>query len=122
LARVEAAAPQDAHTQLYFAAAIATLGEHEKALEIAETWSEQRFHPGEPLWIGLLAAIYATVGEQERAMQYLYESRARHEMWMMFLDGPDFDTLRGNPRFAELVRELKLPEEYYLQIAHRPSS
>ena len=35
-------------------------------------------------------------------------------MWMLFLDYEEFDFLRDDPRFIDLVRELNLPEDRYL--------
>ena len=49
-------------------------------------------------------------------MQELLETRERREMWLMFLDYEAFDALRDDPRFVALIRELKLPEDVYLQI------
>lgn len=116
LDRVENDAPQDAQTQLSVATVHAFLGAHEKALEIADFWESRRLHVEEPFYFGSLAVIYSITGDHERAMLYLEEAYNRPEMWMMFLDDPSFDPLRNNPRFAALIRKLKLPEDRYLSI------
>lgn len=116
LDKVEARAPQDARTQLSVATVHAFLGAHEKARKVADFWGNLRLQTDEPFYLGSLAAIYSIIGDHEQAMLYLEEAYDRPEMWMMFLDDPPFDSLRGNPRFATLVRKLKLPEARYLKI------
>jgi hypothetical protein len=74
------------------------------------------------MFVGSLAIIHAILGDRELAIQELLEMRERREMWLMFLDYQAFDGLRDDPRFVALIRELKLPEDVYLQISVRTAN
>ncbi|MGI9066361.1 MAG: TPR end-of-group domain-containing protein, partial [Pyrinomonadaceae bacterium] len=51
------------------------------------------------------AANNAQVGNKDKAFEYLEKSYQRRELWMVYLQvDPRFDSLRGDPRFDELVR------------------
>jgi len=121
LIEVKTTAPQYANTQIDVAAVHAILGERDQARTIAEAWDQKRPPPGEGFWVGSLAEVHALLGDREQAMQDLLESRARQEMWILFLDNESFDGLRDDPRFVTLIRELELPEHVYLQIPARTS-
>lgn len=113
---------QDAALQLSMGIVLAILGDHEQALAIARKWEERQRISDKSLWVGSLASIHALTGDKEQAMQYLLESRDRQEMWIAFLDDPSFDSLRSDPRFIDLVRELELPEDRYLALGQQASS
>jgi tetratricopeptide (TPR) repeat protein len=54
-------------------------------------------------------AIYAYLGEPERAFEYLETSYARRSYWMTTLKvHPVVDSLRADPRFAEMLERMKL--------------
>ncbi|HJR09580.1 MAG TPA: protein kinase [Pyrinomonadaceae bacterium] len=56
------------------------------------------------------AIAYCTLGEHEQAFTLLEQSFADHEAWIVWLSvQPQFDALRGDARFAELVRRTKNP-------------
>ena len=58
-----------------------------------------------------VAIVYAGLGENERALDWLEKPYADHSNAIVFLKGdPQLDTLRSNPRFHELQRKLRLPE------------
>lgn len=55
------------------------------------------------------AWAYAIVGDTEkaaRAIQRLYDERHPHVLW---ITGPEFDSLRDNPRYRAILAELELP-------------
>jgi len=58
-----------------------------------------------------LAGFYAELGEKEEAFRWLNTAYQEHDMGMIFLR-PDlsFDSIRSDPRFAELVRRVGLPQ------------
>jgi serine/threonine-protein kinase len=57
-----------------------------------------------------IASIMAALGRNDEALDRLEKAHSNHDLLMVFLAvDPRWDTLRSDPRFAELVRRLKLP-------------
>jgi tetratricopeptide (TPR) repeat protein len=57
-----------------------------------------------------LAQMYARLGESEKAISLLEESFAKHEGDVLFIRvDPRFASLRGEPRFKDLLRRIGLP-------------
>ena len=84
----------------------AQLGEREKAQAIlAEVQNLKIVSPG------LLATVYAALGERNQAFALLERAYAEHDLQLLFL-GVDsqYDSLRSDPRFANLLRRVGLPE------------
>jgi serine/threonine-protein kinase len=58
-----------------------------------------------------LARIYSGLGDKERALDILYQSYAEHSDHLLVISiDPDFDGLRSEPRFVELLRRVGLPQ------------
>src|SRR5205814_5583489 len=58
-----------------------------------------------------VAIVYAGLGENERALDWLEKPYADHSNAIVFLKvDPQLDSLGSNPRFHELQRRLRLPE------------
>ncbi len=58
-----------------------------------------------------LAILYAGFGDKEAAFQSLERAYAAHDLQMQFLTtDPAYDALRSDPRFADLVRRVGLPQ------------
>ena len=58
-----------------------------------------------------VALVYAGLGENDRALDWLDKAYADHSNAIVFLKvDPQLDTLRANPRFHELQRKLRLPD------------
>jgi len=56
-----------------------------------------------------LAGIYAALGDKEKAVALLEKAYAEREFWLRTLKtDPDWDSLRSDPRFQRLLRQLKL--------------
>lgn len=54
-----------------------------------------------------LAAVYAGLGETDRAFEQLEIAYAKREPWILALKiGPGFDTIRDDPRFTDLLRRV----------------
>ena len=54
-----------------------------------------------------LARVYAGLGEADRAFEQLEIAYSKREPWILALKvGPGFDTIRDDPRFAELLRRI----------------
>ena len=52
-----------------------------------------------------LARVYAGMGDADRAFELLEIAYSKREPWILALKiGPGFDTIRGDPRFADLLR------------------
>jgi hypothetical protein len=61
---------------------------------------------------GLVAAVYALAGDKDRAFEWLdkaYAERDGESITYLKVD-PSFKNLRGDPRFAALLRRIGLPD------------
>jgi tetratricopeptide (TPR) repeat protein len=62
----------------------------------------------QPLWT---VRIYAQLGEKEEALNYLemaYQKRANY-LYMLNAD-PDFEPIRNEPRFQDILKQMNFPE------------
>jgi tetratricopeptide (TPR) repeat protein len=80
-------------------------GQPDSARRIAQRWESEATRR----WVApdLIAGIYATLGERDKAFQLLeqaYEERAGY--LLMLRVRPDLIPLRGDPRFVALARKL----------------
>jgi len=93
-------------TQIFLGAAYAGAGDRQRAQEILEQLVTGKTYvsPGE------LAVLYAALGQREQAFSSLEKGFAAHDSQMQFIGvDPAFDTLRNDPRFADLMRRVGLP-------------
>jgi TolB-like protein/DNA-binding winged helix-turn-helix (wHTH) protein/Flp pilus assembly protein TadD len=73
-----------------------------KALELSR---------GKPVNSGAVALIYAGLGDKDKAFSWLYKACAENAYFMTSLKyWTVFDLLRSDPRFAELLRCVNLPQ------------
>ena len=57
-----------------------------------------------------VALVYAGLGGKANALDWLERAYQEHDFAMVFLDvAPWFSSLRGDPRFEELLRRMRLP-------------
>ncbi|SRR6266568_6996934 len=63
-----------------------------------------------PPW--MIARVYGELDDKDRAFAWLEKSYQQHEMMLQFLKVDPFwsDNLRSDPRFAELVHRMGLPQ------------
>jgi tetratricopeptide (TPR) repeat protein len=97
---------QSTSIQIYLGAAYAQGGERQKAEAILKKMrtTTDYVSPGE------LAALYSTLGDKDAAIASLEKAYADHDLQMQFLNvDPNYDLLRSDPRFQELVRKVGLP-------------
>ncbi len=94
-------------TQIYLGAAYAKAGEREKAQAIL-----RRLETGkEYVSPEALTILHVALGEREQAFALLEHAYAAHDKQLIFLDvEPEFDPLRSDPRFQDLVRRVGLPQ------------
>jgi serine/threonine protein kinase/Tfp pilus assembly protein PilF len=87
---------------------LASAGERKKALQILDELTElARQKYVAPYFF---AGIYAGLGEEDRAMEYLEKAYEEHSHWLMYLHmDPGMDSLRANPGFQDLLRRVGLP-------------
>ena len=59
----------------------------------------------------LVAVVYAALGDRDPAFRWLDEAFKAHETFLPWLKvDPDFEKLHGDPRFAELIRRIGIPD------------
>ncbi len=57
-----------------------------------------------------VAMLYARAGDKDRAFQYLEQGFREHARHIVYLKSePQFDNLRSDPRFSDLMRRIGLP-------------
>ena len=57
-----------------------------------------------------LAVLYAGLGDKEKAIAALERAYIAHDLQLQYLKvEPHFDSLRSDPRFADLLRRVGLP-------------
>jgi serine/threonine protein kinase/Tfp pilus assembly protein PilF len=92
--------------QIYLGAAYARAGDRQRAQAILKRLESGKSYvsPAE------LAVLYAALGEREQAFKSLEKGFAARDLQLQFLGvDPAFDSLRGDPRFADLMRRVGLP-------------
>jgi len=58
-----------------------------------------------------IADLYAQLGDKEQAFHWLNTAYQEHDSGLTHLrTTPSFDLIRSDPRFAELVRKVGLPQ------------
>jgi DNA-binding winged helix-turn-helix (wHTH) protein/TolB-like protein/lipoprotein NlpI len=56
-----------------------------------------------------MAYLSAVLGDKEKAIDWLEKSYAEHHPWTSWIKAnPEFETLRGEPRYQELLRKMNL--------------
>ena len=61
-----------------------------------------------PYWIG---RMYGDLGDKDNTFKRLDIAFHEHRIWLMALrTQPEFDSLRSDPRWAELIRRIGLPQ------------
>jgi DNA-binding winged helix-turn-helix (wHTH) protein/TolB-like protein len=88
-----------------------TLGAMGRAGEARAALSElERMSAGRFVTAYGVALVHAGLGDKEQAFAWLEKAFAERSHWLMWLRlDPRWKTLRGDPRFAELVERLKYP-------------
>jgi tetratricopeptide (TPR) repeat protein len=78
----------------------------EKKLEELKKLSRQTYVPAFSI-----AVIYAGLGEKDLAFDWLDKAYEQREGWLAwyFLFDPEFDSLRSDPRYADLLHRIGLP-------------
>jgi TolB-like protein/DNA-binding winged helix-turn-helix (wHTH) protein len=67
--------------------------------------------PGAHYGTDTIAALYARLGQTDKALDWLEEGYAVHDPYLFFWISvlPEYDSLRSHPRFQKLLRALDLP-------------
>ena len=93
--------------QCYLAYALAMSGKKSEARSILDKLKTTKDYvsPTE------LATLYVGLGDKEGAIASLERAHAAHDLQLQFLKvDPHMDSLRSDPRFAELMRKVGLPQ------------
>jgi TolB-like protein/Tfp pilus assembly protein PilF len=87
----------------------AVSGQPEQARKVASEFEELR-RAGKYASPYAEAAVWAGLGERERALSLLEAAYSEHSHWLLWLKrDPRWTSLRSDPRFVELVRRVGLP-------------
>jgi TolB-like protein/DNA-binding winged helix-turn-helix (wHTH) protein len=107
LAREALSLPHPLNVTPLVAAILAKTGEKEEANRILRDFEKQgRGHHISP---GGLAMFYASIGQQQRALDFLEQGFAEHDHSMIWLKHPFFAPLRSEPRFETVWRRMNFP-------------
>ena len=76
-----------------------------------QKWLEQSETPAVSPFIQAIdkAAVYQEIGDQEQLFAALQQSFEKREHWLLYIKtAPQFDSLRSDPRFHDLLRRIGL--------------
>ena len=97
----------EADPSIGLANAYAVAGRREDALRVLEELKRWRSERYVSPWG--LASIYARLGEDAQALDWLERAYAEHDSTLVWLKvHPRFDAIRGHPRFAALLSRMNL--------------
>jgi serine/threonine-protein kinase len=105
IASYQEATGPDMSTQIHLAVSYAQAGKREQAQAILDHLQTSTDHvsPAE------LAMLYTAMGEQEEAFALLERAYEAHDIQLQYLGvAPEFDPLRADPRFQDLMRRVGL--------------
>ncbi len=95
--------------RLNAAATFAKVGKVEEARKILDE-AEKTWNPGVPV-AHLIASVHARLGEHDAAFDWLEKAfQERVSFLVYFKVHPLFENLRGDPRFAALVKRIGIPD------------
>lgn len=58
-----------------------------------------------------IALSYVGLGQIDQAFEWLEKAYEERDHWLVFLkEVPEFDSLRSDPRFQDLLRRMNFPE------------
>jgi hypothetical protein len=91
--------------------AYAKSGDEKNALAILAELESRRQSPGRgyasPV---LIACVYEGLGQTEDALKWLEIGLEERDGWLINLNAfPRFESLRGEPRFKDILRQVGLP-------------
>jgi TolB-like protein/Flp pilus assembly protein TadD len=102
-------APDDPELIGNRACVLAMSGRQSEAVSIAQDLA-RRFFRGEHAEPLAVAIVYAVIGDNDRAFEWLYRGRERRDPWLGYLKvDTRFRRLRTDPRFAQLIADVGLP-------------
>jgi len=105
--KIVAAGDTTTSTQCYLGYALARSGKKTEAQAIQEKLKTTKDYlsPAE------FAILYAALGDRDGAIGLLEKAYSAHDLQMQYLKvDPHYDSLRGDPRFAELLKKVGLPQ------------
>jgi len=92
--------------------AYAKSGDEANALSILAELESRRESPGSSYASAVLIAyVYEGLGKTEDAFNWLEKAFMERDGWLVFLNSfPRFESMRGEPRFKDILHRLGLPE------------
>ena len=92
----------------FLAAAYGRAGRKREAMPLLQQMiAKGRQSTGESFKIAL---VYASMSERDSAFEWLEKAFAEHDTFLPWLNSdPDFEPLRGDPRFEALIRRIGIP-------------
>jgi len=95
--------PDDARSHIYYGIELAQIGRIDEAK--AEVTKALELSPGDPLMLYNAACCYSRIGEKKAALTSLKESVAAGlEDYDWIKTDPDFDNIRNEPEYVELMK------------------
>ena len=84
-------------------------GGYKSALKARLNYNQYRRSAGSYVSFSYFALTYAALGDKDRALQALEKAFAEREPMAWLNVDPEWDSIRADPRFQDLVRRVGLP-------------